>query len=101
MKFIKNHILLKKLVKELKSKFKIIYKIDYYGSYHLDIKNLVLVIVFEKDEQLLNYKREDKIKSISLFCNTYLNHDANILFISNEFIKKNYDGNYWNYYKNL
>ncbi len=101
MKLIKNLILLKKLINELKTKFKIIYKIDYYGSYHLNIKNLVLVIVFEKEEQLLIYKKEDKIKPITQFCNTYLNQDANILFISNEFIKKNYDGNYWNYYKSL
>ncbi len=101
MKFIKNHIILKKLIKDLKTKFKFIYKIDYYGSYHLDIKNLVLVIVFEKEEQLLSYKSEGKINSINLFCKTNLDYDANILFISNEFIKKNYDGNYWSYYKSL
>jgi hypothetical protein len=101
MKFVKNHIFLKKLIRDLKSKFKFVYKIDYYGSYHLDITNLVIVIVFKTEEQLLNCKREGKINSITLFCNTYLEHDANILFISNEFIKKNFDGSYWNYYKSL
>jgi len=101
MNFIRNHFILKKLIKELRTKFRFIYKIDYYGSYHLDIQNLVLVIVFEEDDQLLSYKSDGKINYITLFCKTYFNNEPNILFITNEFIKKNYGGNYWSYYKSL
>jgi len=101
MKFIKKRIFLKKFIRNLKTKFKYIYKIDYYGSYHLDMKKLVLVIVFEKEDQLLNYKSDGKTNSITQFCKTYLNYEPNILFITKEFIKKNYAGNYWSYYKSL
>ena len=65
------------------------------------MKNLVLVVVFEKEDQLLSYKSDGKTNFISQFCKTYLNYETNNLFITKEFIKKNYAGNYWSFYKSL
>lgn len=105
-KYILRYLFIKRNLRKIKKEFNIIYKIDYYGAYYLNINYLVIVIIFENDCYLNESKKNGTIKEIkntihSLFDNRFDNSNPQCLFVSDEYIRNNFSGNYWMYYKSL
>jgi hypothetical protein len=103
---IKNLFFVNQLLRNIKKHFKDIYKTDKYGAYLIDIKNLVIVIIFKKDVEYSLYLENGYINAISNYINQEFNKKVEgvlpkTIFISDEYIQKKYNGNYWMYYKTL
>jgi len=103
---IKKLLKINQLLKTIRKQYKEIYKTDKYGAYLIDIKNLVIVIIFRKEEDYILYINNGLVNTITNFINQEFTEKIDgalphTIFISDEYIQKNYNGNYWMYYKNL
>jgi hypothetical protein len=98
--------LVNQLLRSIKKHFKQIYKLDKYGAYLIDIKNLVIVIIFRRNEDYNLFLKNGYINTISNYINQEFSKkiDGTVpktIFIADEYIQKKYNGNYWMYYKSL
>ncbi|MDA3931356.1 MAG: hypothetical protein PF513_01315 [Tenericutes bacterium] len=99
-------LLVNRLLRNVKKRFKEIYKTDKYGAYFIDIKNLVMVIVFKNEADHDSYIDNGLVDTISNFIKQEFNKKIDdiipkTIFVSDDYIQRNFNGNYWMYYKSL